>query len=889
MATSPRSSTESSKAPLLGDVPAAREQSAGAAATEATDGFVDVAQSLEVARNNAKNAKSRRPPRPSRRASDAKFRDMLKQKLQKGDITAEEYKRIVSVIERAQDMPGSRPPHASAPAGAPPPPPGAVVAGDSPVLVSGVPAPDLPPPKVLSKDWVKIEGTEGEAANGAPVQPVTTRSPVSVKKRRKGRYAGLRFFDWREALCSDDWRDPTVFSASIGRTRRVWGALAARSRVTDDELLFCQRRRGDAQQHSDGAKPKEEFEISPDRRALLHSVYIDIERTRQSDDYFAMLATRRLMVDLLVVYVSSKPGRCYHQGMNELLAVLLLALRRDHRNVEEITKRKSAKKDLVRTSGLTEDLLHLVDSRFLAADSYALFCGLMRHVARWYGIPKEPVAPPGRAEFLLASQEELRRAGIAIDGSARTGEASGGDDNVKRRTSGDSVGDESIDHTPPDDSDVTSQKVGDAGTTLAGETSESRGKSRRARRPRSESLALLERFDKVQYKLLRRFDPKLCEDINAAGLVPQMYLLRWMRVLLARELPKQQLLRAWDAMLLSQPPLGILDYICVAMLISARRLILETQDIMKLGILLRYPPVEEFRPIIRFARRLGRGDFKARPSDAYHYAPILRKDSADSKHELSDSPGLAKSIFRIFFSAGTTTPKKKQPSSAEGTPASRRSPILRTPGSKRDRTRASPSARSEESQQPASPPPPSPETIGRRESWLRPRLDSYIQPKSSRNLARYSEMSGILTVNGPEPTSSASLWSPQPRQVWLRLSEYELIYMAGSASPGTAELVWSLPRVFDLAKCELEAQGRRCLCIMKRQDSLPSTLISGASNGAASGADTPVEELLQPVRTALLVASSSQERDAWFAALKLAAVAQRERLLDGVGSDDTDA
>jgi TBC1 domain family protein 5 len=49
-----------------------------------------------------------------------------------------------------------------------------------------------------------------------------------------------------------------------------------------------------------------------------------------------------------------------------------------------------------------------------------------------------------------------------------------------------------------------------------------------------------------------------------------LLLSRWIRLIFTRELPFPCALRLWDAVFAEDPGLGILDYICVAMLLLIR-------------------------------------------------------------------------------------------------------------------------------------------------------------------------------------------------------------------------------------------------------------------------------------------------------------------------------
>lgn len=50
----------------------------------------------------------------------------------------------------------------------------------------------------------------------------------------------------------------------------------------------------------------------------------------------------------------------------------------------------------------------------------------------------------------------------------------------------------------------------------------------------------------------------------------QLTFSRWIRLILTRELPFEQALRLWDGLFALDPTLGLLDYVCVAMLLLIR-------------------------------------------------------------------------------------------------------------------------------------------------------------------------------------------------------------------------------------------------------------------------------------------------------------------------------
>lgn len=67
----------------------------------------------------------------------------------------------------------------------------------------------------------------------------------------------------------------------------------------------------------------------------------------------------------------------------------------------------------------------------------------------------------------------------------------------------------------------------------------------------------------IYHGLLQLFDSVLYEHLQTQMVIPQLYLLKWLRLLLAREFSVNQAMRVWD--LLFKDGLEMVDYLCVAM------------------------------------------------------------------------------------------------------------------------------------------------------------------------------------------------------------------------------------------------------------------------------------------------------------------------------------
>ncbi|PWZ02222.1 hypothetical protein BCV70DRAFT_156991 [Testicularia cyperi] len=95
--------------------------------------------------------------------------------------------------------------------------------------------------------------------------------------------------------------------------------------------------------------------------------------------------------------------------------------------------------------------------------------------------------------------------------------------------------------------------------------------------------------------LLHRLDPALAQHLDALGIEPQIFALRWVRLIFTRECPLDDALVLWDGLFAADASLRLIDYICLAMLVRVRSQILEADYSSALQIVLRYPATSPFR------------------------------------------------------------------------------------------------------------------------------------------------------------------------------------------------------------------------------------------------------------------------------------------------------
>ncbi|KAL7269782.1 hypothetical protein RUND412_007539 [Rhizina undulata] len=112
------------------------------------------------------------------------------------------------------------------------------------------------------------------------------------------------------------------------------------------------------------------------------------------------------------------------------------------------------------------------------------------------------------------------------------------------------------------------------------------GKNRRGEPNHS---PIVEKSKHIHETLLMAVDPELADHLKTLDVLPQVFLIRWIRLLFGREFPFEELLQVWDALFAEDPNLQLVDLVCVAMLLRVRWPLMEADYSTALSIVLRYP------------------------------------------------------------------------------------------------------------------------------------------------------------------------------------------------------------------------------------------------------------------------------------------------------------
>lgn len=148
--------------------------------------------------------------------------------------------------------------------------------------------------------------------------------------------------------------------------------------------------------------------------------------------------------------------------------------------------------------------------------------------------------------------------------------------------------------------------------------------------------AIVERCSHIFENVVQRFDSQIYHYLQNHEIEPQLFLLRWIRLLFTREFHIDDTIKLWDYLIadgvlyginnsnseamgilkscthtdskkaahISSQALPLVDYICCAMLSFDRCNLLQMESHQCLKRLLKYPPVESVESLISLARKL---------------------------------------------------------------------------------------------------------------------------------------------------------------------------------------------------------------------------------------------------------------------------------------------
>ena len=108
---------------------------------------------------------------------------------------------------------------------------------------------------------------------------------------------------------------------------------------------------------------------------------------------------------------------------------------------------------------------------------------------------------------------------------------------------------------------------------------------------------MVARSRRIFNDLLPLVDERLAKHLESIDVVPQVFLMRWIRLLFGREFAFDDMLTVWDVIFAEDTTLEVVDHICLAMLLRIHWDLVEADYNVALTLLLKYPaPGKELPP-----------------------------------------------------------------------------------------------------------------------------------------------------------------------------------------------------------------------------------------------------------------------------------------------------
>ncbi|XP_076815792.1 TBC1 domain family member 5-like [Clavelina lepadiformis] len=147
----------------------------------------------------------------------------------------------------------------------------------------------------------------------------------------------------------------------------------------------------------------------------------------------------------------------------------------------------------------------------------------------------------------------------------------------------------------------------------------------------SAPLAITNKLTRIHDKLLAHFDLELYHHISRLEIIPQVYGLRWVRLLFGREFDLQDLLVLWDALFADSSSLDLVDYIFVAMMHNIRHRLLAADYCKCMQLLMKYPPIEDIYDLVHLAMHYR--DPKNHPMPQHRFRAQLKVSTVQQQTE----------------------------------------------------------------------------------------------------------------------------------------------------------------------------------------------------------------------------------------------------------------
>jgi len=324
---------------------------------------------------------------------------------------------------------------------------------------------------------------------------------------------------------------------------------------------------------------------------IQKTIDIDLDRLHPENEFFQDKNIREMMLRVLFIYSKTNGTISYRQGMHELLAPIVYLYQKEYKEYKKLDQDPNTLVDFI------------YDNKYLENDTYTMFYHLMKFTENWY-------APGNTNNNVVGSNSPTTSSStVPITNNNNNNNSNSNSNNISSTSSTPLMSSS----TSSTSSTTTTQQTNSSLSTSPSQNSLSTSLDGPSSAARDESK-LNEVVLKCKYihsTLLKQKDPELYQHLESLEIEPQIYLLRWIRLLFGREFHFEDVLNIWDSVFAYGENLLLIDYYCISMLVYIREQLLTSDGIHALKRIYKYPPVEDVSLLIKQALVIKNSNFNS--------------------------------------------------------------------------------------------------------------------------------------------------------------------------------------------------------------------------------------------------------------------------------------
>ncbi|KAJ3432117.1 tbc1 domain family member [Anaeramoeba flamelloides] len=374
------------------------------------------------------------------------------------------------------------------------------------------------------------------------------------KEIKSGKFMNtkIRSIIWRVCLgCFSEDPNPEKFCSLTREHRKRYSILKSSYLIPLQELTTKKEFKKNQNVTVLRFLPKQK-----ENKGLSKTIQLDIERTNPELSFYSKPLIKQQMFNILFIYSKEHPDLSYRQGMHELLAPIIYVVH------QEYQKNAQNKKSVDHPTFSV-----LTNQKYIEEDCYLMFERLMTLSQSLYFSNNNNKTVFSKSTTKTNLDSNKNGNGTLQKQIFRK---------VRRFTK-------------------NKQKK---------KKKQENGGQNKQNSPKDNVSQILILCKRVQNYHLKKYDEELFRYFSFLQLEPQLYSLRWYRLLLSREFELHEVLLLWDQIFSDYTPLVYIGYIIVAMLMMIRDKLFDPDETLVLQQLFNYKLDDNIVNLLKFSNAL---------------------------------------------------------------------------------------------------------------------------------------------------------------------------------------------------------------------------------------------------------------------------------------------